>query len=98
MFYRPPTELTRYFNGFSAQAHGSVCDLNKQAACKAALKSLIQRCHARFISHALVDYIHFARWLDHFPSTSKTRWYHKMVTRLHGYRFTIGIGDHVFAF
>ena len=98
MFYRPPTELTRYFNGFSAQAHGSVHDLNKQAACKAALKSLIQRCHARFISHALVDYIHFARGLDHFPSTSKTRWYHKMVTRLHGYRFTIGIGDHVFAF
>ena len=41
MFYRPPTELTRYFNGFSAQAHGSVHDLNKQAACKAALKSLI---------------------------------------------------------
>ena len=98
MFYRPPTELTYYFNGFSAQAHGSVCDLNKQAACKAALKSLIQHCHTRFISLALVNHIHFARGLDHFPSASKTRWYHKMIARLHRNRFTIGIGDHVFAF
>ena len=98
MFYRPPTELTRYFNGFSAQAHGSVHDLNQQAACKAALKSLIQRCHARFISRSLVDYIHFACRLNHFPSAWKTRRYHKMIARLHRNGFTIGISYHAFAF
>ena len=98
MCYRPPTELTYYFNGFSDQAHGSVCDLNKQAACKAALKSLIQRCHTRFISRAFVNHIHFACRLGYFPSASKTRWYHKMVACLHGYRFAIGIGHHIFAF
>ena len=98
MFYRPPTELTRYFNGFSAQAHGSVHDLNQQAACKAAFEIVNLTCYTYFISRTLVDYIHFARGLDHLPSASKTRWYHKMVARLHRNSFAIGIGHHIFTF